>query len=192
MMCGRGVAAWGRPIIGATMTNRPSHFNHLTPLGDALPFVGRMRDIIERIRLFDDLDAGEVEILARHMVCYRAPAMTEIINEGAPGDFMLLILEGAVEITKLNRQGFPARIGAVGPGKTLGEMSLIDGKPRFASCVTIEDTLFAVLDRDKLTRIVANEPGTGAKLLIELLMLLNQRLRLVSSDLIGLLEDARN
>lgn len=174
------------------MSAPKSHFVHLAPLGDASPFVDRMRDIIERIRLFDDLDAAEVEILARHMVCYRASAATEIISEGSAGDFMLLILDGAVEITKLNRQGFPARIGAVGPGKTLGEMSLIDGKPRFASCVTLEDTLFAVLDRDNLTRIVANEPGTGAKLLIELLMLLNERLRLVSSDLIKRIGDSRD
>ena len=165
-----------------------SHFAQLAPLGDARPFVGRMRETMERIRLFNDLDDAEVELIAGHMVCYRAPAATEIIEEGAPGDSMLLILEGALEITKRDRNGMPTRIGTAGPGKTLGEMSLIDGKPRFASCVTVTDALFAVLDRASLTQIIANEPGTGAKLLIEVLMLLNERLRLVSNDLISLLD----
>lgn len=165
-----------------------SHFSFLAPLGDALPFVGRMREIIEHIRLFDDLDEAEIELIASQMQCYRAPAATEIIAEGARGDFMLLILDGAVEITKCDRHGLPTRIGTAGPGKTLGEMSLVDGEPRFASCVTLQDTLFAVLDRDRLSYLIANEPGAGAKLLIELLMLLNERLRLVSNDLISLLD----
>lgn len=171
------------------MDTPTSHFANLSPLReDALPFVGRMRETIERIRLFNDLGDAEVELIARHMICYRAPAATEIIEEGAPGDFMLLILEGTMEITKRDRNGMPTRIGTAGPGKTLGEMSLIDGKPRFASCVTLTETLFAVLDRDNLTRIIANEASAGAKLLIELLMLLNERLRLVSTDLVNLLD----
>jgi CRP-like cAMP-binding protein len=79
-------------------------------------------------------------------------------------------------------------MGVAGPGKTLGEMSLIDGEPRFASCVTLEPTLFAVLDRAALIRVVSDEPRVGVKLLMELLLLLNQRLRSVSGELMKCLE----
>jgi CRP/FNR family transcriptional regulator, cyclic AMP receptor protein len=163
-----------------------SHFNNLTSLGDATPFVDRIREIIDRIKLFEDLDEGEIEILARYMSCYHAPSGTEIIREGLPGDFMILIIEGTVEIAKLDSEGLPATIGTAGPGKTLGEMSLIDGEPRFASCLAIVDTLFAVLDRGGLTRIIAEESSIGVKLMMELLMLLNQRLRYVSSAYVKL------
>ena len=163
-----------------------SPFPNLTSLGDAGPFVERMREVMDHIRLFEDFEAQELESLARYMSCYLAPADTEIIREGETGDFMLLIIEGSVEIVKLDASGLPTRIGMAGPGKTLGEMSLVDGEPRFASCIAVVDTLFAVLDRDNLSRILADEPRIGVKILMELLMLLNQRLRNVSTELVKL------
>ena len=162
------------------------HFPNLTSLGDANPFVERMREILDHIKLFEDFEGTDLETMARYMSCYLAPSGTEIIREGALGDFMLLIIEGSVEIVKLDSSGLPTRIGMAGPGKTLGEMSLIDGEPRFASCVAVVDTLFAVLDREGLSRIIADEPRIGVKLMMELLMLLNQRLRNVSTELVKL------
>ena len=100
-------------------------------------------------------------------------------------------LDQAIEILKIDPRGLPQRMATAGPGKTLGEMSLIDGEPRFASCVTLESTLFAVLDREGLIRVVSEEPKIGVKILMELLMLLNQRLRSVSGDLMKCLDNKR-
>lgn len=163
------------------------HFPNLTSLGDAGPFVDRMRDILDRIKLFEDFEGEELETMGAYMHCYLAPAGSEIIREGATGDFMLLVIEGSVEIVKLDASGLPTRIGMAGPGKMLGEMSLIDGEPRFSSCVALVDTLFAVLDRESLSRIIADEPRIGVKILMELLMLLNQRLRNASSELVKMI-----
>lgn len=154
-------------------------------LGDATPFVARIHDIIEHIRLFEDLDEDEIAHIARHLLCYRAPAGAEIIHEGDNGDFMILLLEGSMEITRQDANGMPVLIGQAGPGKTLGEMSLIDGEPRFASCVSAEPVLIGVIDRDGLSRIIADNPRLGVKLLMQMLILLNQRLRLVSAELVG-------
>jgi CRP-like cAMP-binding protein len=63
-------------------------------------------------------------------------------------------------------------------------MSMIDGEPRFASCVALEDTLFAMLDRDSLSRIIAADPRLGIKILMELVLLLSQRLRSASGKLV--------
>lgn len=160
-------------------------------LGNAVPFVDRMKEIIEAIQLFEDFEPGELEGLARYMQCYRAPLGTEIIHEGEDGDFMLLLLNGSVEIVKKDVRGLAQIMGSAGPGKTLGEMSLIDGAPRFASCVALETVEVAVLDRDSLSLIIAEEPQIGIKLLMELLMLLNQRLRSVSGQLLDCLEARR-
>lgn len=166
-------------------------FAALQSLGTGSAHVDRILDIIEHIRLFEDFERAEIERLASYMRCYRADIGIEIIREDELGDCMLLLLEGSVEILKRDRQGLPQRLAVDGPGKTLGEMSLIDGEPRFASCVTLAPTLFAVLDRDNLTRLVAEEPKTGVKILMELLMLLNRRLRMVSGELMKCLEDRR-
>lgn len=158
------------------------------PLGDAVPFVARIREIIEHIQLFEDFEQSDVLSLARHMVCFRAPAGCEIIRESEQGDFMLLLLEGSIEIVKLDGKGIPQRIGIAGPGKTLGEMSLVDGEPRFASCIAMEEVTFALLDREGLGRILVHEPQLGIKILMELLLLLNQRLRSVSGRLMQTLD----
>ena len=126
------------------------------------------------------------------MQCFRAPPGSEIIREGEAGDFMLLVLDGSVEITKQDVRGQPQVISTVGPGKTLGEMSLIDGEPRFASCVTLTVLEFAVLDRPSMSRLISEQPRLGVKLLMELLMLLNQRLRSVSAQLMDCMETRRS
>jgi CRP/FNR family transcriptional regulator, cyclic AMP receptor protein len=161
-------------------------------LGDAVPFVGRIGDIIEAIQLFEDFEADELHGLARYMRCYRAPPGTEIIREGDDGDFMLLLLDGGVEIVKKDVRGLPQIMGTAGPGKTLGEMSLIDGAPRFASCVALDAVEFAVLDRESLSRVIAENPLIGVKLMMQLLMLLNQRLRSVSAQLLDCMEARRS
>jgi CRP/FNR family cyclic AMP-dependent transcriptional regulator len=166
-------------------------FEKFTDLGDATPFVARMLEIIEHIQVFEDFDEAEIVALARYMHCYRAPAGVEVIVEDEPGDFMVLLIEGTMEIVKKDFRGLPARIAEANPGKTLGEMSVIDGEPRFASCLSLTDVVFAVLDRDHLSRVIADEPRLGVKLLMQLLMLLNQRLRNVSMQLMKCLEDKR-
>lgn len=173
------------------MSEADSQFQRLDALGDARPFVGRIREIIDAIHLFEDFDAGELDVLAGYMRCFRAPVGTEVITEGQPGDYMVLILEGAVEIVKKDHRGLPERIASAGPGKTLGEMSLIDGEPRFASCIALGDVEFAVLDRAALSLLIADHPRVGVKLMMELLMLLNQRLRLVSAQLMECMEARR-
>ncbi|MCX7164084.1 MAG: cyclic nucleotide-binding domain-containing protein [Betaproteobacteria bacterium] len=161
-------------------------------LGDAMPFVGRISEIIEVIQLFEDFEPDELEGLARYMRCYRAPLGTEIIREGDEGDFMMLVLDGSIEIVKKDVRGLPQIMGTAGPGKTLGEMSLIDGEPRFASCIALDKVEVAVLDRESLSRIIADEPRIGVKLMMELLMLLNQRLRGVSAQLLECMEARRS
>lgn len=173
------------------MNALPERFQKFADLGDATAFVNRILDIIEHIAVFEDFDRGEIAALARYMRCFKAPAGVEVIVEAEPGDFMVLLIEGTMEIVKIDYRGLPARIAEANPGKTLGEMSVIDGEPRFASCVTLTETVFAVLDREHLSHVIADEPRLGVKLLMQLLMLLNQRLRSVSVQLMKCLADKR-
>lgn len=168
--------------------NKLEQLHQLDKPGDATSFVGRLREIIDSIQLFEDFEPGELECLASYMRCFKAPPGTEIIAEGEAGDFMLLILDGGVEIVKKDVRGVAQRVATAGPGKTLGEMSLIDGEPRFASCVSLGDVEFAVLDRESLSLLIAEHPRVGVKLMMELLMLLNQRLRHVSAQLMECIE----
>ena len=74
------------------------------------------------------------------------------------------------------------------PGKSLGEMSMIDGEPRFATCVASDRCLIAVLTRENLARIILEQPILGAKILMELVLMLSQRLRQTSSRLVSFMD----
>jgi CRP-like cAMP-binding protein len=160
-------------------------------LGDATPFVARILDIMDYIHVFEGFEKAEIEMLAQYLRCYRVPAGIEIIVEGEPGDFMLLLIDGSMEIAKKDHRGLPVHIGDANPGKTLGEMSVIDGEPRFASCVTVTETVVAVLGRGELMRLIAERPQLGVKLLMRMAVLLNQRLRQISVQYMKVLDDIR-
>jgi CRP/FNR family cyclic AMP-dependent transcriptional regulator len=130
-----------------------------------------------------------VRLLAHFMDVYRAEAGTEVIREGDGGDFMLMIIEGVVEVHKRDRWNTPQVIAVVDAGRVLGEMSMIDGEARFATCVATEPVLVAMLDRESLARIIVEQPMLGAKVLMELVLMLSQRLRATSQRLLGLVDE---
>ena len=91
-------------------------------------------------------------------------------------------------MTTWKRWNTPKLIATVDAGKTLGEMSMIDGEPRFATCVAAEPCVIAVLSRENLARIILEQPILGAKILMELVLMLSQRLRQTSVKLVSLMD----
>ena len=89
-----------------------------------------------------------------------------------------------VDIFKKNLLGEQQLMTSVTPGATLGEMSMIDGEPRFATCIALKETTFAALTRDNMVKIILDKPSLGAKLLIKLVTMLSQRLRHTSAMLL--------
>ncbi len=132
---------------------------------------------LEHVKLFEDFSNDEIKALCRHMMCYVAPRDFSLLTEGTEGDFLLLILTGQVSVLKQMESGENRPIAIAEPGMSLGEMSLIDGCPRFASCVTMIPTDFAVLSRSSLNEILVQMPRLGNKLLLVLLQLMTLRLR---------------
>lgn len=150
--------------------------------------VQQIFEMIGHSKFFADFTREDVDRLTGFMQVYRANAGQEIIHEGDVNDYMLLIIEGRVEIVKTDSQGNHRPMTAVGPGATLGEMSMIDGEPRFATCIAVDSTTFSVLSRDSMVKIILEEPGLGSKILIKLVTLLSQRLRSTSANLLHYLE----
>jgi CRP-like cAMP-binding protein len=171
------------------MPDRPQQLAHLEYLGDATKFASQIHALIPKCTLLENFAPAEVRLLAHFMDVYRAEPGMEIIREGDGGDFMLMIVEGQVEVHKRDRWNTPQLLATVDAGRTLGEMSMIDGEARFATCIAVEPALLAVLDRENLARIIVEQPLLGAKILMELVLMLSQRLRATSGRLLGVLEE---
>ena len=171
------------------MPERQQQLAHLEFLGDATQFAPQMHALIPKCPLLENFSQPEVVLLAHFMEVYRAAPGAEVIREGDGGDFMLMLLEGRIEVHKRDRWNTQQLLAAVESGRTLGEMSMIDGEPRFATCIAAEPCLIAVLDRESLARIIVEQPLLGAKVLMELVLMLSHRLRATSQRLLGLLDE---
>lgn len=171
-----------------TLTFRGSEIPTLQSLGDAAKFSEQIFALIESAPLFSRITRDEAKLLSGGMRIYRVKAGTPFIAEGDPGDFMTLLLEGEVEVVKHYASVSAKIIATVGRGKTLGEMSMIDGEPRFATCVASSETTFAVLTQEDLMRVIEERPALGAKILLQLVVLLNQRLRVASARVVEALD----
>jgi len=144
--------------------------------------------LVGKSQFFAEFSREDISILSGYMDVYRAQPGETIIREGDPGDFMLLIIDGGIDITKRAMRGEQRLMTRVGPGMTLGEMSMIDGEPRFATCVATEPVVIAVMQRESLARIIVEQPLLGAKILMELVLMLSQRLRATSGRLVQVLD----
>lgn len=157
-------------------------------LGSASKYSGHIFELIENAPLFSKITRDEAKLLSNAMQVYRAQAGTPFIAEGDPGDFLVLVLDGEVEVIKGHQAADAKLIATVGRGKTLGEMSMIDGEPRFATCVASSVATFAVLSREHLLRIIEERPALGAKILMQMVVLISQRLRTASEKLVVALQ----
>lgn len=109
---------------------------------------------------------------------YRAGAT--IIRQGEADDtgFMVLVLEGEITVEKLQAsRNAPVTLSVLGPGSLIGEMSLVDGEARSASCTASTDVACAVLTREALEALIAEQPATAAKLMTAIASRLAERLR---------------
>jgi len=161
---------------------------NLESLGDATQIATQIHGMISYSPLFENFNLAEIRLLSHFMQVYRAEPGVEIIREGEAGDFMMMLIEGRIEVFKQDRWNAPRLIALIDPGKTLGEMSMIDGEPRFATCVAAERCTIAVLTRENLARIILEQPILGAKILMELVLMLSQRLRQTSTRLVSALD----
>jgi CRP-like cAMP-binding protein len=165
---------------------------NIRSLGVAREHAIEIHRMIERAPIIEDFTLAEVTELGEHMPVYEADPGVCIIGEGEVGDFMFLVISGSIDVVRRDRRGNPSRIAVVHQGHSLGEMSMLDGEPRFASCIALESTRFAVLTRETLAQLINDKPRLGAKMLMKLVHMLAQRLRNTSSHLVEKLEAERD
>lgn len=160
----------------------------LDHLGSGLAFAEKIGSAVRSARVFSDLAPDEASLLAGFLDVFRVQTGAPFIFEGDEGSFMVVVLSGQVSVFKHFDGPNPKLVASVGTGKTLGEMSMIDGEPRFATCIAAEETTFAMLDRKAFLAIMEQRPALASKILLHLVVLLNQRLRQASAKLLEIME----
>lgn len=90
-----------------------------------------------------------------------------LFREGEPGNVMFVIQSGAIRITK-NVAGEERVIAVLGAGEFLGELAILNNKPRGATAVIIEPTRCLVIEAKTLEAMVARNAEIAMRLIKKL------------------------
>lgn len=117
----------------------------------------------------DELNLADAVKIVGYMKPRLIKAGTVFIREGETrqNDYMLLVLDGDISVeNELPGLHESMVVNVMGPGSLIGEMGVIDGAPRSATCTATTDVAVAVLTRSALTRLLKDEPRVAARLLL--------------------------
>lgn len=89
---------------------------------------------------------------------------TTLLMDGDRGGFVMLIHAGQVKVVMEDEQGNEHLLGIRARGDLLGEVSYIDGRPRSASVVAINDVLASSVSWDKLGLYLRANPMVWMKI----------------------------
>ena len=127
-----------------------------------------------------DLSAQDARVVVSYMLPQRLVQGTVFINEGEVShtDFMMLIIVGEVLVqSEMSNSNDGAVVSVIGPGSMIGEMGLLDGEPRSASCTATTDLTVAILPRDALLQLIKSKPAVAARFMLAMSKRLSDRLR---------------
>ncbi len=115
-------------------------------------------DFLKQVPLLAGLTSAEAEALARDMVRRQFRQGQAIFQQGDAGQMLYLIQSGRVRIYVEGEEGQEVSVIVYGPNDIFGELAVIDGLPRSASAVAMEETVVHILSRDRFREHMRRSP----------------------------------
>jgi CRP/FNR family transcriptional regulator, cyclic AMP receptor protein len=122
-------------------------------------------EILAEVPFFALLDDQERDALAERVEEKSFKSGVYIFSHGDPGDALYVVRSGAVEISFKNDTGENIVLETARAGDFFGEISLLDGGPRTASALAIDDVDAVMVDRDDLDGFLKSRPAAALDLL---------------------------
>jgi CRP-like cAMP-binding protein len=132
--------------------------------------------LLKSVGLFKEISAEDLSYVAGIAEEAEAAAGTSIFREGDYGDCLYIIIGGSVRIHKGGRE-----LAVLNRLQTVGEMAVLDGSPRSASAVALEDTTMIKVDREQFLDVMRSSP----EIMQGIIRLLLTRLREANEKLSG-------
>ncbi len=122
------------------------------------------KEFLRRHQLFSGISEEDLDRLYGMARLISVPAGGAVMEEGAVGDSMYVILEGEAEVTK--RSGAQdVLLGIRVPGEIVGEMALLENAPRSATVRATQDTLLLSISQTAFETLLACSNDAAFKIL---------------------------
>jgi CRP-like cAMP-binding protein len=114
---------------------------------------GSTDDLLEGVPLFEGLSKEQRSKVASLMTRLDLPAGKVLARQGEIGREFLILLEGEVEVTRDGK-----KIATRVAGDYVGEIALLDKRPRTATVTAKTDVVAEVLNRAEFSTLLADSP----------------------------------
>ena len=133
-------------------------------------------ELLRKLDVFRDLTFKEVleldELL--HERVYEKGEM--IFEEGDIGHGIFVVVSGKVRVDP-SHELLKNAVLEFGPGEMLGELTLFEEAPRFATVVALEKTVMVALLRAEFSSLLIKNTKIGVKVLVRLSSTMSRRVR---------------
>jgi len=133
---------------------------------------------LRTIPLFAAVSDEDLASIASLLIERRFPKNKTIVEEGLSGDYMYVIREGRVKVSKLSGDGREKILEMLEAGAFFGEMSLLDSAPRSASVKALTEVRILALARNDFLNVLRRSPDLS----LAVIRVLTQRLRQVDEQ----------
>lgn len=119
------------------------------------------REYLRRVPLFAALEDDHLAELLEMSDEVEVPAGHVIFREGDAGDNLYVVLTGELEVSKRVRE-VDDLIATRGPGEVVGEMALVNGKPRTATVRAFRDSRLLRVGQEAFRSLLGSSPEAAA------------------------------
>lgn len=123
------------------------------------------RNRLDGIRLLASLTPDELRDLERRCRWRRYGANEQILDKDSDDRDVYFVVEGSVQIVNFSMSGREIALARVPAGGYFGELSAVDGAPRSASVVALENCVMASLAPSAFVNLVIGHPDMAMHVL---------------------------
>lgn len=119
-------------------------------------------------KLLGGVSDDVVKDLDRHVAWRRFAAHEQIIDRQSESRDVFFVVHGRVRVVNYSLSGREITLDDLGPGEHFGELAAIDGEPRSASVMALEDTVVASITPDRFLKLLENNPSVARHVMQQL------------------------
>jgi CRP-like cAMP-binding protein len=147
-------------------TPLPQRLHLLPAINDAR--LDRFRAMLQQTSIFRGVGPSAIDDLVRRLQVRSRSSGALLVAQDEPGDALYIMFTGRVKVVLFGENGREVTLATLGPGECFGEMSLLDGRPRSANVVAMDDSVMLVLTREAFAEHLRSHPQTALNLLGDL------------------------
>ena len=117
--------------------------------------------LLRKVEFLQALKEEEVSMLAEDLSHHLFGRGEAVCKQGEPGSTFYIIKSGLIAV-RVKKDGAEVEVARLQPGSYFGEMSLLAGDARSATCVAVEDSELLCLDRETFGVLLQENPPVAA------------------------------